>query len=159
MSDSKRSSFIKGMRAFADLLEAHEVLPIPYEGSNIPSMLFFFEDDAREKMAEAARVLGGNLRKGGDNETFHLRGALHGFEFKLIAMRNAVCTREVVGTEEIEVPDPEVKVPRIKKTIEKVEWKCHPLLGGDEEAEISRGQQEPKLGSAAFPPFRGRIIT
>lgn len=42
------------------------------------------------------------------------------------AGREQVCTRKVVGTETVEVPDPDA--PRVKVERDVVEWECEPIL-------------------------------
>lgn len=43
------------------------------------------------------------------------------------AVRDEVCTRRVVGTETVMVPDPDA--PLVEQEREIVEWDCHPILG------------------------------
>jgi hypothetical protein len=49
--------------------------------------------------------------------------------FRIQAARNSVCTKVVTGTKEIEEPDYD-NVPKVKKTVEIVEWQCDPILEG-----------------------------
>ncbi len=59
------------------------------------------------------------------------------------AARENVCTREVVGTETVNVPDPAEleRVPLIQVEVDVVEWRCAPILDGyrtqDDEADAA----------------------
>jgi hypothetical protein len=133
-----RESYIAGLRKLADALEAHPEIPMPGQGSSAgnPLLTYFFGDDAREQMAAARRALGCPFGKGVDEKWLKLNGQMEGLHLQLYAGRDAVCTRRVVGTEEREVEEeitPAV-TEKVVKTIEIVEWDCHPILGdGDSE--------------------------
>lgn len=134
-----RRDFIAGWRALLDLLERNLDLPLPVDDK---VMFTFWGTDARSELANAARQIPVRLNKrvyGGpnDDQYFELSGKLNGLPIRLVADRESVCTRRVVGTREVTetVPDPEklAKVPEItrSRTEEIVEWDCGPLLAGD----------------------------
>lgn len=50
----------------------------------------------------------------------------HGVSVRYLADRDQVCTRRVVGTETVEVPDPDAPLVTIEQEI--VEWDCAPIL-------------------------------
>ncbi len=50
-----------------------------------------------------------------------------GIKLQHQATRDEVCERRVVGTETVEVPDPDAPLVTIEREI--VEWDCKPLLG------------------------------
>jgi hypothetical protein len=138
----RRAEFVKGLRAYADALEANpEALPLPYHGIATEIVMYFLDaDDPRAEMAAAARALHCNFRKSvveSENDpggTLRLSGKLHGLGVELAAYRSAVCERVVTGTHEVteKVQDPEAlaAVPEIEVTrvVEDVEWICSPVL-------------------------------
>ncbi|MEV0968475.1 hypothetical protein [Microtetraspora glauca] len=134
---SDRAEYIKGLRALADILEAHPELPLPYEGDD--ASLNFIEGNAEEERRGAAvfaRVMPGTVRKEPRGEYFDLFAEIHGVRVQWIARRENVCERVVTGTREVEIeePDPDAlaAVPKVKRTVvvEDVEWQCHPILAG-----------------------------
>ncbi len=138
-----RAEYVKGLRALADILEAHPEVPLPYQGSSpqYARLTFHFlnADDPRGEMAAARRALGVPLDKDArDDAYFDLKGSLHGLHFTMTAFRAAVCERVVTGTREVEIdePDPQAlaAVPKVKRTVtvEDVEWQCHPILADAE---------------------------
>ncbi len=141
---SDRAEYIKGLRALADILEAHPEVPLPYQGScpDYARMTFHFlsADDPRAEMAAARRALRVTLGKDArDDGYFDLKGSLYGLHFALTAFRKDVCTRVVTGTREvvIEEPDPQAlavlpKVTRVE-IVEDVEWQCSPILSDAEQ--------------------------
>jgi hypothetical protein len=136
----ERAERIAGFRALADLLEQNPELPLPYEGGaggGQPLTWHFLRSDeakARADMAAAAQVLRGRMDKHADEDYFRLTGNLRGVHFQLVAFRNAVCERVVVGTEPVTrmVPDPAVVVPLVEvvEQVEQVEWRCGSVLDG-----------------------------
>lgn len=140
---AKRSAYTAGLRALADILDAHPELPLPYEGSSpdlSQRMTFHFlsGDDPRGKMIAARRALGVPVDKNALDAYFNLHGQLHGLYFAITTFRNEVCERVVVGTREVEIeePDPEVlaALPKVTRTVvvEDVEWECRPVLANEE---------------------------
>jgi hypothetical protein len=128
-----------GLRILADTLDAHDELQLPVEGSDIPLSFYFWDADARARMAAAARALPCKLAKGvreNDSEEggyFDMHGSLAGLTIKLTAYRNTVCKRVVTGTrdvtEKVKDPEalaavPEIEVTRTEKTYK---WECEPV--------------------------------
>ena len=108
-----RAGYITGLRALADLLEAHDELPLPY---NDIHWHFLSGRDDKADLARFARLIGGALTKNtyGDDSSpggayFELRGRVHGLTVSASAYRNQVCTRVVTGTREVTktVPAPD----------------------------------------------------
>jgi hypothetical protein len=135
---TQRTEYIAGLRALADLLEQHATIPLPAQGVLVPMGIHYFTEDAREGMAQFARVFPGSLdkktREGGGADYFDLVGTLHGVKVQATAFRDQVCTRVVKDVREVteEVPDPDalaaVPTVTVTKTVEDVEWVCEPLL-------------------------------
>jgi hypothetical protein len=151
-----RAGYITGLRMLADLLEQHPELPLPYEGTASNRLWIFCE--TREDAAGYARVLPGRVGKHTDTNSpaygFELHGQLGGLYVKVLARREQVCERVVVGTEEItrQVPDPAVQVPMVEvtETVEKVQWRCSPLLAGPT-ASPAAGQPGPAQVAVGDP--------
>lgn len=136
-TDDRRASYIAGLRQLADLLEQHEDMPLPWDGSRRYAdldWLFFDREEEQQKalMATLARYLPGQVEKNATGDYFHLRGRIAGLHVRAMASRDAVCVRRVVGTREVTrtVPDPSFDVPLVDvtETVEDVEWDCTPLL-------------------------------
>lgn len=149
----RRAGYVKGLRALADALEAHpDDVPLPYEGDGtVIHFMFLSGSDDRAAMAAAARALPVTWRKeasdpvNGGAAYFDLTGELHGLHLKLTAFREAVCERVVTGTTEVEVEEvvKPAETRKIKKSVETVEWRCHPVMAGrpaPDEDEVS-GEQ------------------
>jgi hypothetical protein len=131
-----RTEYVAGLRQLADLLEQHDELPVPYEGS-ATSMTMYFLSQGRDAFVAAARVMPGRLDKKVRDTVYELRARLggdDGLKVDLAAYRNDVCERVVTGTETVtkRVPDPNVTVPMVDvtETVEHVRWECKPLLSG-----------------------------
>ena len=136
----RRAAYIKGLRALADVLETHDEVRLPYDGNSAPlNIMFLFGDDPRAEIAAAARAIPCKWRKRvtehhDGTANFYLDGELHGLKLTLLAYRDAVCERIVTGTREVtetvKDPDALAKVPEIEvtKTVDEVEWRCHPVL-------------------------------
>lgn len=143
-----RSEYTKGLRAVADLIDAHPDLPEPYtsvySSGNIDVQWYLQIHglDLAEQKTTAAKIvseLGGKWDK-----TELVDGRLDfdqvfdsGLRLKVAVARDAVCERVVVGTHEVTVP----AMPAIPardattetvKTIEDVKWVCSSLLTPDE---------------------------
>lgn len=126
-----RQAYIDGLRALATVLEDHPEVELPVEGTILPLAFNFWGDDARERMAAAARAIpaGAWAKQAGDTY-FKLDGKLAGLNVQLAAHRDAVCTRVVTGTEDREVEEevtPAV-VRKVVKSVEVVEWQCGSIL-------------------------------
>ena len=117
-----RQDFINGLRQLADYLEARPALPVP-DDLPVQGWVFSWDDDAREELAAAARAMG-KAEKQVSDFAFTLRGPQFagGIYYYVGASRHTVCERVVVGTEKVEVPDP--NAPTITEEREIVEWHC-----------------------------------
>ena len=136
MYENEREGYIDGLRKLADLLEAKPNCPVPYSGSRGNNMLVFAKTP--EQIKAWAKALG-NVKKeyGNDDDVynFSLYGTLGTIPIKVLGEREGVCERVVVGSEEIEItePDPDFERPEVpmitrKVTKEIVEWNCGSLL-------------------------------
>lgn len=135
-----RAAYTAGLRALADILDAHPELPLPYDGTG--SALDWIEvgDDARRHAAVFARVMPGTVAKSVSDTAgqFYLTFQLHGLGLRVISTRAQMCERVVTGTREVEIeePDPQAlaALPKVKRTevVEDVEWQCHPILAAEQ---------------------------
>lgn len=134
-----RSQYIAGLRQLADLLEQHDELPVPHDGSDSPITVHFLGgSDPKSAFVAAARLVPGKLDKLAWADYFDLEttfGGPDGLRFALTAYRRDVCERVVTGVETVThtVPDPDVEVPLVEVTeqVEQIEWRCRPLLASD----------------------------
>lgn len=127
-----RREYIAGLRALADLLEQHDELPLPWQGSGAPMTFhFLYGGNEKDRLTAAIRAIGGkwtkDVRDGEYGDYFDATGKLRGLSIKLTAYRDAVCERVVKGTETVDVPAVEAQ-PSRTETREIVEWVCAPLL-------------------------------
>lgn len=140
-----RAEYTKGLRALANILDAHPELPLPYDGNGTELNWIELGDEARRGAAVFARVMPGTVAKSVSDTAgqFYLTFKLHGLSLKWIATRAQMCERVVIGRREVEIeePDPEALalVPKIKRTevVEDVEWQCHPILAAEQAAPVT----------------------
>lgn len=135
-----RVEYIAGLRMLADLLEARPDLELPFDGSGGEMTVFVTRQDGqKERMAAWSKALPGRKDKretGSNGELLSMRARLRGLNFQVIADRNEVCERVVVGTktETKTVKDPALlaEVPEVEVTeeVEIVEWHCNSILAG-----------------------------
>ncbi len=136
-----RTGYISGLRLLADLLESDPDFPLPYTGTETAALHWIVghgadEDAAWQKdfLRRFVRAVDGPAQKGYRDDAFDLDGRLDGLHLGVIAQRDAVCERVVIGTREVtrEVPDPDalaaVPTTTVTETVEDVEWVCAPLL-------------------------------
>lgn len=137
LREDQRAAYIRGLRALADVLEAHPEVPVPYHGNqaDITISAFLHSEDPRAELAAAARAFPCNWEKavrddGTYGSYFDLHGKLHGLSLRLTAYRDAVCERVVTGTRDIEVEEEirPAETRKVVKQVETAEWVCHPLL-------------------------------
>jgi hypothetical protein len=145
MTDTERPDYTQGLRAIADLIDAHPDLPQPYinahSSSNVVEAhwyLHIWADDLTEQKATAAAIvstLGGHWDK---NERTYDDGLefiqiRDGLSLDVVVNRAAVCERIVTGSHEVTLPaTPAVAaqpatVERVE-TVEDVQWVCSSLL-------------------------------
>lgn len=134
------------LRQLADMLDEHPELcgDVDYMlRSSLLAMPLHNPEvtDQRQRLAlwaRAARRHGATATtKDVSDDTFEVVVAWgDALRIRVLASRDEVCERVVVGTEEVtrQVPDPEAPpapLVEITETVEHVEWRCHPLLADD----------------------------
>lgn len=113
---------INGLRALADHLEAHPELVTEWAEIEFAR----FVCDATE-MAELVKALGGSREKSVIGTYMEVKRDFGGgVSMTINAQRSSVCTAVVVGTETVEVPDPDA--PKVTVTRDVIEWECSPVL-------------------------------
>lgn len=125
------SAFVKeatdGLRAFADFIEANPHLP--WSKTYNPAWEVYLQA-AEDAAAFAASAGGWDKRPAGQNqELLDLHRTFGPLTLRVIIRRDEVCERQVVGTETVEVADP--NAPKVTVEREVVEWKCRPLLASE----------------------------
>lgn len=125
-----RDGYIAGLRTLADLLDQNPDLPLPYNGSSSALLWIIGGSDQRATLSAVARAIPGVKTKGVRGDYFDVCGQIEGLRVQVIADRDQVCERVVVGTETVtrEVPDPDVPMVTVTEIVEQVEWRCRPLL-------------------------------
>jgi hypothetical protein len=79
-----------------------------------------------KELASVRRALGGRWdKRPEDAHFFFTQQIVPGVEYGLFSLREAVCTRRVIGTETVLEPDPDA--PMIEVVREIVEWDCAAL--------------------------------
>lgn len=134
IADTKR-----GLEAMAQVVLLQN-LPDPYGQVMVNGGVWVYAIQCvtAEEMATVTRKLTagaalGEIRKVNDDgyaRVFRRFGS-H-VELEVWAPRSAVCERVVVGTETVEIPDPDA--PKVTVEREVVEWRCSPLLAAGETA-------------------------
>lgn len=114
------AEFAAGLRAVAELVES---LP---DADLMPSIHFslFWATTPEEMTAagRAARKLGASVVKEYTDSTASVEMAFGPVTVRALAPRDVVCERVVVGTELVEVPDPDAPKVTVERDI--VEWRC-----------------------------------
>lgn len=121
MSESidKATAAAEGLRAFADSIERHPELARTLDYSR----LTVIADDA-DDFAYLVRALGGKRTKNPQSWYLHVTRSFGPLNVGIAGVR--VCERVVVGTETVEIPDP--NAPKVTVEQDIVEWKCPPVL-------------------------------
>lgn len=131
-TDTDRAGYTAGLRALADLLDAHPEVPLPYHGT-AARMAIYQLSAGREAFAATVRALPGHKRKEVEGDTYRVAVDLDGLRLEAVAYRETVCERVVTGTREVtrQVPDPDalaaVPTTTVTETVEDVRWDCLPL--------------------------------
>lgn len=112
------------MRKYADWLEenpdADQTSLLCDDG---PGRYYVLHYAYGSTIAEIAKALGGHWEKSVDDGYFNLtREILPGVTYRIYTSRNAVCEAVKVGTEIVEVPDPDA--PKITVERDVIEWRC-----------------------------------
>lgn len=92
-----------------------------------------FHPDAGDRFADAARALAagapiGTVKKSSDQHYTRVARDFGAVTLDIWTMRDVVCERVVVGTETVEIPDPDA--PTVTVEQERTEWRCRPILAG-----------------------------
>lgn len=134
------AELIDGLRALADMFDAYPDLAARTRYS--PVNMLVPVDDKHEVAAfiRAAKAHAAAIEKSASDSSKYF-SALCKFgpvTLDVYLPREQVCERIVTGTETKMVPDPVAlaAVPQVEQTVEKVEWKCRPLLAEDEPAAV-----------------------
>ena len=122
------------LRTVAELLDTNPDLPNPcvwaYGRDAVTVQWQILRDDKatqRDTLNQIRRSLGGTWRKIAGSDSFAVEQKLdNGITLQVIAQREAVCTRRVVGTREVTIPAREA-TPELVVVDEIVEWDCDPL--------------------------------
>lgn len=123
-----------GLRELAAFIEKNpqlvEVLSYPLHNMLAP---LYVHENPQALMADFARAgarAGAEVRKTFDDSHGGVNVAFGPVTVRVYAPREAVCERVVVGAEQVtkEVPDPDAPKITVTETVEKVEWRCTPLL-------------------------------
>lgn len=124
----QRASWIASLREVADFYEQHPDFPLAGGQRFLAYVGTYNTNDRPARFAELASMLGGQRSKDADDDWFRVIRKFGPFEIEVYAERDAVCTKTVVGTETVEVPDPDA--PKITIEREVVEWTCEPSVLG-----------------------------
>lgn len=128
-----RHDFTAGLRELADILDDNPELPLPFSGTT-SGLLWIAsggQDDHRDAAAAFTRAIPGTLHKKVRDNAFDLSGNVQGVRVNLIVDRDAVCSRVVVGTEQVTIPATPATDAAPEQTVEReiVRWDCAPILG------------------------------
>lgn len=110
------------LRALADHLENHPDLAEKVSSSILPIQIYCLEDEFRDMVSQ----LGGDRTKTFSDRYADVSRSFGSVVLNLFTGRENVCVARVVGTEEVEVPDPDA--PKITITRDIIEWDCNPVL-------------------------------
>ena len=108
--------YARGLRALADVVEQADV---ELEIFPFPTGIYCLNAD---EMATKVRAIGGTFVKKSNSGYLTLSREVEGMSVEIYSSHDRVCERVVVGTETVEVLDPEA--PKISVTRDVVEWKC-----------------------------------
>lgn len=99
-----------------------------------------FDEDSAERFATAVRALKdgaplGAVRREDDDSYTRFSRDFGAVKVAIYTYRDAVCERVVVGTETVEIADPDAPMITVEREI--VEWKCSPILAGRDTEAVS----------------------
>ena len=141
-----RTNYAAGLRAVADLIDAHPDLPEPYTSIyssghvDVQWYLHIHDLDLTEQKTTAARIisaLGGTWdKKEVVDGRLDFDQDRHGLRLKVAVARDAVCERVVLGTHQVIVPATPAMPARPAteervETVEDVTWVCSSLLANE----------------------------
>ena len=118
-----REEFVQGLRDVADYYESHPDLETPWEGARFSAFCY-----SPESFSDQVKAIGAGNKEVDD---YYARVEHHfagGHVIAVVSPRDTVCTRRVVGEEdiEVEIPDPEAPTVTVTQKKEIVEWDCPP---------------------------------
>lgn len=127
----EREDYCRGLEQLAAWLREHPEVPLPLTGSSgthaVKIAMPGQGEDEAAALAAFARALPGRADKSfSDSGLIYVSGRVGGLSVEAYAWRESVCERVVIGTETVEVPDPDA--PKITQTVDKVEWRCGSLF-------------------------------
>lgn len=134
-----------GLRNLADAVDAHPELAASLRYNVSDGNLSVYPKD-RGQLVTLVRVLksaGAAITKEASDQHFRTYCNFGPVRVRLVAAREEVCERVVIGTKEVttQVPDPaklaEVPLVDMTETVETVEWVCHPLLADAVESRVT----------------------
>jgi hypothetical protein len=141
---------VAGLRAIADMIEQNPELATHFDFSlNTAGIGVHLRDEDRAaEMARISRI----ARRYGATSTKEISEKFHnmtldfgGAKAEVIAYREEVCERVVVGTREVteEVPDPEalkaVPMVTVTRTEHVTKWECKPILAAADDSAALAG--------------------
>lgn len=141
------------LRSLADLIEERPALHEAVRG-----MTFLAYCTTPEEFHDLAAQLGGHREKGASDKYFNLtRDFGAGVKVQVYTQREQVCTAKVVGTETVEIPDPDA--PKITVTRDVVEWECATVIpAADPVAEVSAALDAPDTSEAELVEVAGGVL-
>lgn len=126
-----------GLRAVAAMLDRHEDISERFRWQVDRLLMPIYSRDELAAWIRAGKAAGAEVRKHQDDKYAGVDLAFGLVKLHVYVGRDEVCERIVTGTREVteEVPDPEAlaAVPKVTvtKTVEDVEWRCHPILAAE----------------------------
>jgi hypothetical protein len=99
-------------------------------GDKVLVPVFSADDLARVARVLAAGAPVGTVRKIVTGDYAEVHRQFGTVDVQAYCARDEACTKRVVGTETVEVPDPDAPTITIEREV--VEWDCKPILGRDE---------------------------
>lgn len=112
------------LRSLADFIEDKPELAGAYSNLRI-----LVSAGGEDEMARLVRQLGGaRTKEGTDKYLCVVRDFGADVAIEVFTHREEVCEAVVVGTETVEIPDPDVDVPTITVERDVIRWECSPVL-------------------------------
>lgn len=142
-ADERHAAYVSGLRKLADFMEQHPEFGLPYHGADEHATIRWiktWESDQRGLAAAWHRATPGRTQKAATDSYMSLVATFDGVHAELMVRRDEVCERVVIGTEEVEItePDPEAvkALPQVTRTEKReiVEWQCGSILAGADDA-------------------------
>ena len=133
MELKRTNQLVDDLRQFADFVEDHGSV-LPDVQVDVRSFLWGYSSDTDVPESVALALRAGvkdadSVKKEYENETFRLYLEFGKLQYRVVCNRDAVCTKNVIGTQTVtkSVP-PKGDWTEETVTEEIVEWVCNPLL-------------------------------